>query len=77
MTFATFFCLSMIRCSGDLLQMPRHESKLPGWALSRTRPQSPSGAILPVCGAGSAHVLPFYNTGKLLSDLNVPSDQAS
>ena len=33
-TVAAFFRIAMIRSSsGDLLQIPRHESKLPGWAL--------------------------------------------
>jgi transposase len=37
-TVAAFIRLAMIRiCSGDSLQMPRHESKLPGWALRPVR----------------------------------------
>ena len=33
-TVAALIRLAMIRiCSGDLLQMPRHEFKLPGWDL--------------------------------------------
>ena len=37
-TVAAFIRLAMIRsCSGDLPQMPRHESKLPGWALKTAR----------------------------------------
>jgi hypothetical protein len=36
-TVAAFFRIAMIRISsGDLLQIPRHESKLPGWALKGT-----------------------------------------
>ena len=36
-TVAAFFRLAMIRIMlGDLLQIPRRESKLPGWALSGT-----------------------------------------
>ena len=35
-TVAAFIRLAMIRIMlGDLLQMPRHESKLPGWAFRR------------------------------------------
>jgi transposase len=34
-TVAAFFRLAMsASCSGDLRQMPRHESKLSGWALA-------------------------------------------
>jgi transposase len=36
-TVAAFVRLAMIRImSGDLRQMPHHESKLPGWALRET-----------------------------------------